>query len=328
MNKPPRKWWYSTVDRLKKLPEIHDAKRAAGWLWYHHLTPAQKIKALTKKDLQREMLKYYTSSAGNCTKTGETMGKKTKKRLTEKQRANLAKGRRVLKRIRHGRRISEPKEPILIKEGFLMEGKRGRKKARKHSGIEGISRKRTKSYHTSSPRLHGASEGFNAGHLALDLAGILAGAIGLSAIASMVPVKSLKYKSLIPIVAGIIGLSIPKVSRIRFLNRAALGALSIGGYSLTKQLVPTLPLMGAADTAEGVGNAIMNLPPEEKAILGILPAQLDFQPTLGEVENLSSAPGEMLGDGEMLGTVENLSSVPGEMLGEDDETAGAESDFE
>jgi len=338
MKKPPRKWWYSTVAALEKLPQVHDARKTAGWLWYHKLTPQQKVQTLTKKDLQREVLKYYTNLKGHyqtCNETSDGMAskkRKSKKRLTKKQRANLAKGRKVLKAIRNGRRFSEPKELILIKEGsFLMEGKkRGRKKSHKKlHGIEGIEGAKRRSKRGASHKyLHGAADGFNPGNIALDIAGILAGAIGLSFVASMIPIKNAKYKSLIPLGAGIIGLSMPKLAKNRFLNRVSLGALSIGGYTLTKSLVPKIPLMGATDTAQGVGEAIANLPTEEKALLGILPEQLEYQPTEGETDYQGSAPGEMLGSapGEMLGTEMIEGSAPGEMLGVY-ESVG-ESDFE
>jgi hypothetical protein len=331
MNKPPKKWWYSTVDRLKKIPTITDAKRAAGWLWYHHLTPAQKIKTLTKKDLQREMLKYYTSIKGNCTKETGAMGKKyqrkKKKHVSDKQRKSLAKGRKVLYSLRKGRRISEPKEPILIKEGFFMDGKkRGRKKSSKAMHGEFIGKKgKAKHRATSHKYMHGAASGFDPAGLALDLAGILSGAIGISFLASFIPIKNAKYKTLIPIIAGIAGLSMPKIAKNRFLNRASLGALTVGGYTLAKTFVPQIPLMGAADTAEGIGYAIDNLPPEEKAILGIAPAQLEYAGEAGEDgesrEDMSSGPGEMLGETSM------IEGIPGEMLGEY-EPVGADSDFE
>jgi len=262
-----------------------------------------------------------------------TKSKKGKKRLTEKQRQSLAKGRKVLSYLRTGRKISEPKEPILIREGTIMGRKAKKHSSKRLHGTEGLAGK-SKKHHRSTPAkyLHGAAEGFNPGNLALDLAGILAGAIGLSFVASLVPVKNPKYKALIPMLAGVIGLSMPKIAKNRFINRAALGALSIGGYTLTKQLVPSLPLMGAADTAEGIGAAIENLPPEEKAILGILPAQLEYtgeDDYSGSTEMLGANPGEMLGSnpGEMLGDypLEMVgANAPGEMLGWSD----GESDFE
>jgi hypothetical protein len=323
MNKPPKKWWYSTVDRLKKISTITNPPAAAGWLWYHHLTPAQKIKALPKKDLQREMLKYYTSLKGNCTKDTGTMGKKHSRRLSAAQKKSLAKGRKVLYSLRKGRKISEPKEPILIREG-VMSGKK-RKSKKMHGEFIGKKHRPTVRHVISGKHLHGASSGFDPAGLGLDLAGILSGAIGLSFVASLVPLKNAKIKTLIPLLAGIIGLSMPKIARNRFLNRASLGALSIGGYTLMKNLVPQIPLMGAADTAEGIGYAIDNLSPDEKAILGIAPAQLDYAGEAGEGgearEEMSSGPGEMLGETTM------LEGIPGEMLG-DYETVGAESDFE
>lgn len=291
---------------------------------------------------------------GKCSKP-DTMGKhykkKSKKRLSEKQKKALAKGRNVLNYLRTGRRVSEPKEPILIKEGFLMaKGKRkmsakqkaalakGRKAAaaRRMHGFEGgaAKKKRARVRHVVT---YGGDPGPDMAGIGVDLAGLLAGAIGLSFVAGMVPIKNPKFKALIPIVAGIAGLFVPAVALNRFGSRAALGALAIGGYSLTKQLVPKLPLMGATDTAEGIGQAIENLPDEEKAILGIIPEnvpQIEYQgaedytddtDTMGETEMIEGMPGEMLGNlpGEMLG------SDPGEMLGETEMIGAAEdNDFE
>jgi len=287
---------------------------------------------------------------GKCSKP-ETMGKhykrKSKKHLSEKQKRALAKGRKVLNYLRTGRQVSEPKEPLLIKEGFFMAKKkrkmtgkqkaalaRGRKRAtakRSHGfeGFEGKKRRRASRRHVA---LRG-DPGPDIAGMGIDLAGLLAGAIGLSLIASIIPIKNPKFKALIPMVAGFAGLFIPMISGNRFASRAALGSIAIGGYSLTKQLVPKMPLMGAADTAEGIGAAIENLPPEEKAILGLLPAPPNYDGydegsgyDTGSTEMISGGePGEMLGSepGEMLG------NEPGEMLGTT-ESIGArdDSDFE
>lgn len=308
---------------------------------------AIKRKKHNRKQYRKSRAKYEMNKRGfeghgpGC-KKDETMGKhfkrKSKKRISEKQKKALAKGRNVLSYLRTGRLVSEPKEPLLIKEGFLMaKGKRkmsakqkaalamGRKRAaakRSHGfeGFEGRKKKRATVKHSIVMR--GGDPGPDIAGIGVDLAGLLAGAIGLSFIAGMVPIKNPKFKALIPIAAGIAGLFFPAIASNRFGSRAALGGLAIGGYSLTKQLVPKLPLMGAADTAEGIGAAIENLPEEEKAILGIIPEQvaqnqIEYQgeqfeeDMLGETEMIEGVPGEMLGNlpGEMLG------SEPGEMLG-------------
>lgn len=295
---------------------------------------------------------------GKCTKP-ETLGKhykgKSKKRLSEKQKRALAKGRNVLNYLRRGRHVSEPKEPILIKEGFFMAKAkrrmsskqkaalargRARAAANRMHGIGGMGGGKKKRRPTVKHQviLRGGDPGPDIAGIGVDLAGLLAGAIGLSFVAGMVPIKNPKFKALIPIAAGIAGLFIPAIASNRFGSRAALGGLAIGGYSLTKQIVPKLPLMGATDTAEGIGAAIENLPEEEKAILGILPEQLpqnqieyqgqdpDDQETMGDTEMIEGLPGEMLGNlpGEMLG------SDPGEMLGATETIGAADdtSDFE
>ena len=294
---------------------------------------------MKKKKLTRTVKKKYNKKRighfPGCTKGGPaTMGKhykkgRSKKKLSAKQKKSLHQGRKVLSYLRTGRAVAEPKEPILIKEGFIMEGKRkGHKKAAKQSkkmhGFEG-SKRRKKVHHRVSHYVSGEKGGFDAGNIALDLAGLLAGAIGLSFVASLIPIKDSKLKTLVPIGAGILGLSLKKLSSNRFINRAALGGLAIGGYSLTKQFIPALPLMGATDTAEGIGYAIDNLPPEEKAILGILPQQLEYA---------GADSGEMLGagtngPGEMLGEFESIEGAPGDMLGEYEPVGSSDnSDFE
>lgn len=317
------------------------------------------------------MKKRKNKSLGMCHKTTETMGKhykrKSKKRLSEAQKKALAKGRKVLNYIRTGRRVSEPKEPLLIKEGFLMAKKkrklsakqkaalaRGRKKAhqkRKHHATNGMAGGGATRHHKKHATVRhmvvyrGGDPGPDIAGLGIDVAGLFAGAIGLSLIASIIPVKNSKIKALIPVAAGITGLFFPQVAENRFGSRAALGALTIGGYSLLKQFAPKIPLMGATDTAEGIGAAIEALPDEEKAILGILPEQMDnsdlegtddpdadqdVSDVMGATEMIEGVPGEMLGSypGEMLG------SEPGEMLGDTEmigatETIGDDaSDFE
>jgi hypothetical protein len=291
---------------------------------------------MKKKNLTDKAKKKYNKKRighfPGCTKgSPAAMGKhykkgRSKKTLSAKQKKSLHQGRKVLSYLRTGRKIAEPKEPILIKEGYIMEGKKkGHKKAAKHHkkmhGFEG-GKKGKKVHHKVTHYVSGA--GFDPAGLAVDLAGLLAGAIGLSFVASLVPIKDAKMKTAIPILAGILGLSLPKLSKHRFINRAALGSLSIGGYSLVKQFLPQIPLMGATDTAEGIGYAIDNLPPEEKAILGIAPAQIAYEgATAGEMPGAgTNGPGEMLGD------YETIEGSPGDMLGEF-ETIGSDSgDFE
>jgi len=293
-----------------------------------------KKKKLTRKAKKKYNKKHIGHFPG-CTKGAPaTLGKhykkgRSKKILSAKQKSSLSKGRKVLSYLRTGRAIAEPKEPILIKEGFIMDGrKKGHRKAAKHHkkmhGFEGHKRGK-KVHHKASHYVSGHKDGFDIGAIGLDLAGLLAGAIGLSFVAGLVPIKDAKLKTLVPIGAGILGLSMKKLSANRFINRAALGGLAIGGYSLIKQFVPQIPLMGATDTAEGIGYAIDNLPPEEKAILGILPHQLEDYSTAG------NAPGEMLGTngpGEMLGEIDMIEGMPGEMLGEYEPVGSEARDFE
>jgi len=284
MNKPPKKWWYSTVAKLKKLPRISDPAKAAGWLWYHHLTPEKKIAALTKKDLRRELLKYYTGigHGSTCEEKAETtygsrMKKKhrKKKHLTQKQLKSLRQGRKILKHLRTGRKVAEDKEPIIIKEGRLMAGKGKKGKRVKHtiygdpSGFEG--KKSGKKRGKRGRYMHGAGGKFNIMETGADLIGLIGGAVIGSAAGKFTPIKNNIVKSLVPFSLGIIGIAVPLLSKMRFVNRLALGSLTIGGISLLRIVWPDAPLL-AGETAETVAAAIDNLDDEQRAIMGLLPA--------------------------------------------------------
>lgn len=290
MNRPPKKWFYHHLKLAQREPRISDPKRFVGWLWYHHLTPKQKIKNLTKKDLQRELLKYYTSGVlGNCKKTAElTYGKsrmkkrakkhRTKKHPSKKQLAALRKGRKVLSYIRTGRKVAEDKEPLIIKEGSLMAGKKkGRKGKRvKHvvygfEGTEGTKKRGRGKKRGHGSYMHGAGKGFDALGLLTDLTGLLSGAIVGAFAGKIIPIQKLWVKSLGPVALGVAGVSIPQVSRIRFVNRMALGSLLVGGGGIIKNFWPAMPML-SGETAETVAAAIDGLGEEERAILGLLPA--------------------------------------------------------
>lgn len=310
-----------------------------------------------KKTLQRRRGKYYNKSKATghfpgCTKAG-TAGapamKKTKKRLSARQRAALAKGRKVLKGLRKGRKISEPKEPIVLKKGeIVMDGRKSKKSRRKtakryhggefgrkkyHGGEFGRRKRRSRKAGRFLGEFGG---GFDLAGIGTDAAGIVAGAVGASFVTRLIPIKQTLLQALVPIALGGFVVSNPKWSKQRLINRIGLGALAVGGLAITKALAPKLPLLSGADTAEGVGIAIDNLPAEEKAILGLLPdysgeAGTDYQGT----DYQGAEPGEMLGNqpGEMLGTdyqgTEYTGGAePGEMLGEDFEAVTSGEDGE
>jgi hypothetical protein len=290
MNRPPKKWWYSTVKKLRGMKNISDPAKAAGWLWYHRLTPKKKISLLSKKDLQRELEKYYTASGGNCSKDQDTQTqfgrgakkmkkakrakkakrtKRGKRHASQKQLAALAKGRKTLKYLRTGRKIATHKEPILIKEGRIMAGKKrhhGKKGTRKHGGEFGgeFGGKRR------GRRLYGAANPIV--ELLTDTTGILGGAIATSFIANLIPIKNNIIKALIPIGLGTGTVLFPATAEIRIANRAGYGALAVGLFSLLRALAPKMPLLSGADTAEAIAKAIDQLPDDEKHILGLLEA--------------------------------------------------------
>ena len=281
------------------------------------------------------MLKYYNPISGHyaipaCQNkdadgaAGQAgkMKKKSKKnqpkkhRLTVKQKKALKAGRKVLKHLRTGREVAPALEPVIIKEGsFMAKGKKG--KHVKHvvygdpSGLGG-----KKKYHKKHKYLHGEMGGFDPAMTLADIFGLLLGAITGSAVAGLMPIKNIYLKSFIPLVLGTTAVSIRQVARNRFAQRMGLGALSIGGYSIIKHLIPQLPLLTGADDAEGVARAIEGLPEEERALLGFSPEQpVDTsggdEYGEGGTDIDGNAPGEMLGDVSMIGA-----NAPGEMLGD------------
>lgn len=270
------------------------------------------------KKKQKKTSKKLGHTPGCKTETA-TMGKhykgRSKKHLSEKQKKSLAKGRKILSYLRTGRTAAEPLEPILIKEGrFMSKATAIKSKSSKKHSLKGTYHHRRRKHHT----LHGAGSDFDAIGILSDIGGLMAGGIVISFLAALIPVKNAKLKTLLPIAAGLIGISIPALSKYRFLNRAALGSLAIGSYSLTKQSIPQIPLMGSTDTAEAIGYAIQALPQEEQAILGLL---TDKTATPQEQPEYSgNQPGDMLGSnaGEMLGETELIDGLPGEMLGSEE----------
>jgi len=169
--------------------------------------------------------------------------------------------------------------------------------------------------------MHGENKGFDPLGVATDVSGIILGGILGSFLGGVMPIKNPYLKALVPISVGALVVSIPKLAKNRFIHRAGLGALGVGGFSITKNLIPKAPLLSGAEDAESIGRAIDALPAEEKAILGITDQTYmgDFQETAGEAQYTGNNAGEMLGSnpGEMLG------SNPGEMLGADVELLGA-----
>lgn len=297
MNRPPRKWWYDTVKKLKKIPRISDPAKVTGWLWYHHLTPEMKIKQLTKKDLQRELAKYYTGLKGHnaiCRAyeeqtekeketespsfgKGSRMKKRPhkKKKLTAKQKHALKQGRKILKHLRTGRKVSEDKEPIIIKEGSLMSGKKRGKKGKRHSGEpEGMGMEgRKKGKREKRGRyLHGAADGFKPLDLATDGIALLTGALIGGFTGNLIPIKNSYVKALAPLGLGVVTVSIPQLSKVRFMNRAALGSITVALVSMLRNLWPKAPLL-SGETAETVAAAIDNLDDEQRAVMGLIPAR-------------------------------------------------------
>lgn len=65
-----------------------------------------------------------------------------------------------------------------------------------------------------------------------------AGAIGVSVLASKIPVKNPKVKAFIPLIIGIVAEGFAKGRNARIIGNAALGARVAGGLALLKQFAP------------------------------------------------------------------------------------------
>jgi hypothetical protein len=40
--RPPKKWFYSTLKKVKRVRGIKSPERLVGWLWHHHMKPSTK----------------------------------------------------------------------------------------------------------------------------------------------------------------------------------------------------------------------------------------------------------------------------------------------
>jgi hypothetical protein len=218
-------------------------------------------------------------------------GSSQAKRAMKKLRALRKKGKRIAKkakikpfyfskertpkRRRSVRRVRENLEPIIIKEGSM--GRRKRRKSRKVSGVAGRrSRRSRRTYRGEfgrrrrSRRYSGGRGlgGFNPVKTVMEVAGIGAGAVGGSFVAKFVPIADVRIKALVPIALGVL-LPMLKFGKNALMQNVATGSLAVGTIALIKALVPQVPMLAGANSAEEVIDAIDSLPEEQQALLGV-----------------------------------------------------------
>lgn len=89
--RPPKKWFYATVKRIRReAPEVDDPEALAGWLWHHHMKPR----------IKRSILRAERQRKGGKKKMGKKRGKKWGKIGAPRS----AKRRRWLTHLRRKRR--------------------------------------------------------------------------------------------------------------------------------------------------------------------------------------------------------------------------------
>ena len=101
-----------------------------------------------------------------------------------------------------------------------------------------------RAFHSVANRYKGKSE------LVPVLAGLAAGAVGISMLSKVLPIGNDKMKAAIPLAVGAIGLGSKHVYGNSFLKHAAMGSAVLGILSLMKAFVPSMPLLAGADDVQ------------------------------------------------------------------------------
>jgi hypothetical protein len=55
--RPPKKWFYSTLKKVKKVKGIKSPQRLVGWLWHHQMKPATKRAVLKASEKVKRISK-------------------------------------------------------------------------------------------------------------------------------------------------------------------------------------------------------------------------------------------------------------------------------
>lgn len=156
--------------------------------------------------------------------------------ISKPKRAKTAK-----KKIRNVKAISH--EPIIIKEGVSMKGKKvSRKRTRKHYGFEGMAGSRKRRTHKARRRHYMGANPTSAAMDNLKNALIVGtGAVVGSMIGRLVPVSDTRIKAGVPLALGII---LPMVAKNKLIQSLALGLTTIGVVSMVKTFAPNIALLG------------------------------------------------------------------------------------
>ena len=227
--RPPKKWFYSTLKAIKRMKNIDNPQALVGWIWYHYMKPKTKKKILSAAELKAAIKTYRLK--GDCTPMGKAKRRKIKKR--KKIKSIVLKVKQPKKKMRVVKAVSH--EPLIIKEGVSMEGKKKRSKKRRY-GFEGLAGKKR------SRRRHYLGNPAGAALDSVKTAVIVgAGAVAGSFIGKLVPIKDTRIKAATPLIAGVV---LPMVIKNKMVDQLALGMAAIGVVSLVKSFAPNLNLLG------------------------------------------------------------------------------------
>jgi len=204
---------------------------------------------------------------------------------------------KVKKRARKARRVRravpEALEPITITKGDCMSGKRRRRRRAKFTGFEGRRKRRRsrRSYGFEGRRRRKRYYGGGGGGRVSPVGAIINGAVAIgggvasSMAAHYIPIANPKIKAVIPIAIGLALGVMPMTRRNKVMQSVALGSIIVGGLSLVRQMLPTVPLL-TGDIYEG---ETMYVPQYGEA-----PAMLGYPATFGD--NLDGEVIEQMGD--------------------------------
>lgn len=123
----------------------------------------------------------------------------------------------------------------------------------------------------------------------VDGAFAVAGAIGASALANMIPIPDPRIKAAIPIVAAII-LPTTKLVKGDMAKALSMGMLTIGAVSLVRQFMPNVPLLA------GENENMLDYIPEDEQAAAMLGMDLDEDLMLGESVDIAGESVDIAGE--------------------------------
>lgn len=238
MRRPPKKWWYETIAALKRDPEISDPASLAGWIWYHHMRPAEKKKAVYLSEHNPAKKAELLSLVKRMIKMAKKKKSKSKRRkgrkATAAQLRALRKARAAAAKKRRGKKAQRSSRP----------------KAKKHKRPKVHKSSKRKAVPMAKKRKGGRRRGRGGKkdimHLATKIGVGAAGAIVGALVTRQVPVDA-KVKPFIPIAAGI---AAAMFIRNPLAGYAGVGMAIAGALAAIKTFAPNVPMLAGVDDEE------------------------------------------------------------------------------